>query len=136
MKMKGKKKNKEGLRSVLGKRIKSFRSAFSGVVLLLKFEYNARIHLAVFILVLIVGFLLKISAAEWLVIVFAAGLVFASECFNTALEYLADEVSPRYSKKIKKAKDVAAAGVLISAAVSVIVGIIVFLPRIIRLLTS
>ena len=134
--MKRKKKNKENLRFILKRRIRSFRNAFSGIVLLLKFEYNARIHLAVFILVLIVGLLLKISAAEWLAVVFAAGLVFASECFNTALEYLADEISPAYSKKIRKAKDVAAAGVLISAAVSIIVGIIVFLPRIIRLLTS
>lgn len=134
--MKGKKKNKKGLSLILKKRISSFRNAFSGIALLFKYEYNARIHLAVLILVLVFGFLLKISAAEWLVIVFAAGLVFASECFNTALEYLADEVSPRYSKKIKKAKDVAAAGVLVAAAVSVIAGILIFLPRIIRLFTS
>ena len=114
----------------LNDRLKSFSFAFSGIKVLLKHEHNARIHQVILILVIIAGVLLKISASGWIAILLAAGLVFASECFNTAIENLSDVVSPEKNEKIKIAKDVAAAGVLISALTSVIIGIIVFLPAI------
>jgi len=133
--IKGKKSKNKGFNSFFQGRLRSFKNAFSGIAVLIKNEYNARIHLTVLIIAIIAGVLLKISSAEWLAVVFAAGLVFASECFNTALEYIADKVSSDYSNKIRKAKDVAAAGVLISAIVSVAVGLIIFIPRIIGLIT-
>ena len=114
-------------------RLKSFTHAFSGIGVLIKQEHNARIHLVILILVIIAGIVLKITATGWIAIVFAAGLVFASECFNTAIENLSDVVSPEKNEKIKIAKDVAAAGVLISAIISVVVGIIVFLPAILEI---
>jgi diacylglycerol kinase (ATP) len=117
-------------------RLKSFRDAFSGFASLIRNEHNARIHLFILIIVLVAGILLRISSSEWIAIAFAAGLVFISECFNTAVEYLSDVVSPGHNEKIKKAKDVAAAGVLISAIVSIIIGLIIFLPEIIRLFQS
>ncbi len=134
-----KKKNKsrkKGLSRFLKKRAKSFKNAFSGLRILVKFEYNARIHLVVLVFVIIAGILLRVSPAEWLFIAFAAGLVLMAESFNSALENLSDEVSSYYSRKIKRAKDVAAAGVLISAIVALIVGIIVFLPRILNLFSK
>ena len=130
---KKKKTRKKSFSYFLKKRAKSFGNAFSGLKILVRFEVNARIHLVVLALVIIAGVLLKISPAEWLFIAFSAGLVLMAESFNSALEHLSDEVSSRYSRKIKRAKDVAAAGVLISAIVSVIVGGIIFLPRIIGL---
>ena len=130
---KKKKTRKRTFGYFLEKRAKSFKNAFSGLRILIRFEVNARIHLVVLALVIIAGILLKISPAEWLFIAFSAGLVLMAESFNSALEHLSDEVSSHYSRKIRRAKDVAAAGVLISAIVSVIVGIIIFLPRIIRL---
>lgn len=114
-------------------RLKSFTHAFSGIGVLIKQEHNARIHLIILILVIIAGFVFKISTSGWLAIVFAAGLVFASECFNTAIENLSDVVSPEKNEKIKIAKDLAAAGVLISAIISVVVGIIIFLPAILEI---
>jgi diacylglycerol kinase len=114
-------------------RQKSFRYAFSGIRVLLKEEHNARIHLVILILIIIAGIVLKIPASGWLAIVFASGLVFASECFNTAIENLSDVVSPEKNEKIKIAKDVAAAGVLISAITSVLIGIIVFFPAILEI---
>jgi diacylglycerol kinase len=117
-------------------RLKSFRNAYSGLVALLEFEHNARIHLFILVIVVVAGFVLRISAIEWIAIVFASGLVFVSECFNTAIEYLSDVVSPEQNEKIKRVKDLAAAGVLISAIVSVIIGIIVFLPEICKLIFS
>jgi diacylglycerol kinase len=115
-------------------RLKSFRNAFSGLVVLLKYTHNSRIHLFILILVLIAGLILRIALSDWITIFFAAGLVFISECFNTAVEYLSDIISPGYDEKIKRAKDVAAAGVLISAIMSILIGIAVFLPKILKLL--
>lgn len=117
-------------------RLKSFRNAFSGIAVLLRYEHNARIHLFILVLVLLAGILLRISSSEWIAIAFASGLVFISECFNTAVEYLSDVVSPGNNEKIKKAKDVAAAGVLISAIIAVIIGSIVLLPYIFKLIVS
>lgn len=115
-------------------RLLSFRNAFSGFVRLVSYEHNARIHIVVLILVISAGLLLGISSSDWIAVVFASGLVIISESFNTAIEYLSDEVSPDYNEKIRAAKDVAAAGVLISAIISVIIGLIIFLPEIYRLL--
>jgi diacylglycerol kinase len=117
-------------------RLKSFKYAFSGLTNLLRFEHNARIHLFILFIVITMGIFLKISANDWIAIVFASGLVFVSECFNTAVEYLSDMITPEQNEKIKMAKDIAAAGVLISAIISVIIGIFVFLPEINKLIFS
>jgi diacylglycerol kinase len=118
----------------INERLNSFKNAFRGMITLLRREHNARIHLLILLVVLASGILLRISSSDWIAIFFATGLVFISECFNTAIEYLSDVVSPEYNEKIKDAKDVAAAGVLISAIISVVIGIIVFLPEIYRLI--
>jgi diacylglycerol kinase len=112
--------------------IGSFRNAFCGIFILLKSENNARVHVIILLLVIIAGLVLKISPAHWIAVSLAAGLVLASECLNTAIEYLGDVILPEYDPRIKKAKDVAAAGVLISAIAAVITGLIIFIPAIIR----
>lgn len=114
----------------------SFRNAFSGIKVLVISENNARIHFVILILVVIAGIVLKLSPAHWIAIVLASGLVIACECFNTAVEYLADAITPEYNSVIQKAKDLAAAGVLISAVVSVITGLIIFIPAIFRFLDT
>jgi len=113
------------------KRLKSFKFALSGIKTLILEEHNARIHLFVAITVVISGFLLKISVFEWIAIVFAIGFVITCESINSALENLCDFVSPQKNELIKKVKDLAAAGVLISAITAVVIGIIIFLPKII-----
>ena len=118
----------------LTSRLKSFRPAFHGIGTLLRYEHNARIHLFILIIVIVAGILLRISATDWLAILFVSGLVFASECFNTAVEYLSDLITDEQNENIRRAKDVAAAGVLIAAAVSVITGFIIFIPEILKLL--
>jgi diacylglycerol kinase len=117
-------------------RLRSFKNAFSGLIALLKFEHNARIHLFVLVAVVAAGIVLKISATDWMAIVLASGLVFVSECFNTAVEGLSDVVTQEQNEKIKRVKDMAAAGVLVSAIVSVIIGIFVFLPEIYKLIVT
>ena len=114
-------------------RAKSFRYAFSGIYTLIKIEHNARIHLCVTIGVLFSGFFFELSAAEWINLIFAIGLVFSAEAFNSAIEYLSDLVSPEYHPLVKKAKDVAAAAVLLTAIAAALIGLIIFIPKILSL---
>jgi len=112
------------------KRLKSFRFAFNGLRILLKEEHNSWIHLLAAICVLIAGFIFDISAFEWIAIVFAIGLVIALELINSAIENMADFVSPDKQAKIKKVKDLAAAAVLVGAVTVLVIGLIVFIPKI------
>ena len=111
-------------------RIQSFQHAFRGLVNLLQYEHNSRIHFVVAIIVIIAGVLLKITSAEWLTIIIVIGLVFITELINTAIEQLADKVEPEFDPIIKKVKDYAAASVLVASIVAVIVGSIIFIPKI------
>jgi len=117
----------------ISKRLKSFTFAINGLKILAKEEHNARIHIAITICVAIAGFLLHISFIEWIAVILCIGLVFTLELINSAIENLADFVSPQKNETIKKVKDLSAAAVLIAAFCSVIVGMVVFLPKIIAL---
>lgn len=114
----------------LQKRADSFRYAFQGLADLLRSQPNARIHLAMSIVVVLAGFYFNISRTEWVALVLCIALVFALEAVNTALEYLTDLVSPDFHPLAGKAKDAAAAAVLLAAAAAVVVGLIIFLPKI------
>lgn len=115
------------------KRLRSFNFAFNGLKILLQEEHNSRIHLFIGAIVVVTGFILKISRDEWLAIILSIGFVFACELFNSSIENLADFVSPQKHKTIKKVKDLAAASVLISSLVAIVIGFIVFLPKILEL---
>jgi len=115
------------------KRLKSFSFAFNGLRILLKEEHNSRIHLLAAICVLIAAFIFNISAFEWIALVFAIGLVMTLELINSAIENMADFISPNKHDKIKKVKDLAAAAVLISAVTALVVGLIIFIPKILDL---
>jgi diacylglycerol kinase (ATP) len=107
----------------------SFVYAFRGVAALLWREHNAWIHVVAAILACAAGWILAISRLEWCLIVFAIGGVLAAEAFNTAIEALADAVAPRRDPLVGRAKDIAAAGVLIMSAGAAIIGLLVFGPR-------
>lgn len=115
------------------KAARSFRYAGAGIYSLFRYENNARIHLLACVVVAIAGVYFKISATEWCMIVIQIALVWAAEAFNTAIEKLADLVSADYHPVIKVVKDTAAAGVLLLAISAVIVGGIVFIPKILLL---
>ncbi|MCR4440440.1 MAG: diacylglycerol kinase family protein [bacterium] len=117
----------------LRQRGRSFRFAFRGLALLLREEHNARIHLAAAVGVIVAGFLFRISAGEWLAVTFAIGLVFALELLNSAVERLADLVSPQRSEAIAKVKDLSAGGVLVGAMTALVIGLCVFVPKIVAL---
>ncbi len=109
-------------------RLKSFVYAWRGLLLLIRQEHNAWIHLSAAAGVVIAGFCFKITQLEWIAVVFCIGLVLAAETFNTAIEKLANVVSPDWNELIGKVKDVAAGAVLICAITAAIVGLIIFIP--------
>ena len=107
----------------------SFLYAFSGIADMLREESNARIHCIITVLVVILGFVFRISTAEWIGVALAVGLVISAETFNTAIERLADVVQPEQDSRIRDVKDLAAAAVLFCALAAAAVGLIIFLPK-------
>jgi diacylglycerol kinase len=116
----------------LRSRIGSFKFAFDGLFSLLKTEHNSRIHLLAAVSAIALGIILKINLIEWSLLIVVIGLVFLTELLNSSLEALSDLVNAERNDTIRKAKDFAAAAVLISAIVSVAVGGLIFIPKIFR----
>ena len=113
-------------------RMNSFRFAFAGIWTLLKTQHNMWIHLVAAVVVVGCGVYVGLSPMEWCVIVLTIMAVWVAEACNTAIEFLADRISTDYHPLIKKAKDVAAGAVLITAVGAVIIGVILFVPHIFR----
>ena len=116
------------------KLINSFKYAFAGIISSLKTEQNMRIHILAVILVIIAGFVLKISLIEWCICITLCGMVIFAELINTAIETTVDIAMPEINEKAKLAKDISAAAVLVLAISSAIVGCIIFVPKIIEIL--
>jgi diacylglycerol kinase len=113
----------------LRKRLISFRYAFRGIGRFFRHEHNARIHAVAGTIAATAGFFFRISSAEWGLLILSAGMVFAAETFNSSIEKLSDVVSPGYSKAIRDIKDLSAGAVLFTAIAAVLVGFIIFLPK-------
>lgn len=113
------------------KRMQSFRYAFHGIKLLVLHEHNAWIHCFAAICVIIAGLLFGLSRLEWIAIAIVIGMVIAAEAVNSSIEALADLVSPEYNEAIKRTKDLAAGAVLILAITAAVIGLLIFLPKII-----
>lgn len=116
----------------LSGRIQSMRYAVRGIRLMLRSQHNAWLHAVASCCVLMVGGYYILSAAEWCWIALAIMAVWTAEALNTALELLADVASPEFHPLVEKAKDVAAGGVLLAAFGSVIIGLLVLGPHLLR----
>jgi len=114
-------------------RIKSFRYALKGLFSLFKFEHNSRIHGLLAVTAIILGILLKLNFHEWSLLAIVIGIVFISELLNSSLESLADIIDPELNERIMRAKDYSAAAVLIAAIVSIVVGGLIFIPKLLAL---
>ena len=113
--------------------IKSFPFAIEGIKAALKNEPNFRIHTIIAILALALGIYLKLTPIEFSILILTISFVIILELINTTLEALVDLVSPDIVPQAKIAKDVAAGAVLVSAIISVIIGVLLFIPKIINL---
>jgi diacylglycerol kinase (ATP) len=122
--------NKFSLKS----RLRSFRFAFNGLLLLLKNEHNSRIHLLAAIIVIVLGVIMKLDHYEWSLLVIVIGAVFLTELLNSSIESLADLIDPKWNELIMRAKDYGAAAVLISAIVAIVVGGLIFIPKFLDLI--
>jgi diacylglycerol kinase len=116
--------------SYLKARVRSFGYAFQGIATLVRTQPHARLHLLSTAVVTAAGLYFRLRRWEWVAILLCIGMVWMAEALNTAVEFLADEITLEKRDRIGKAKDVAAAGVLITAMVSVGVALLVFFNHI------
>jgi diacylglycerol kinase len=100
---------------------------------LIREEHNAWIHLTVTIVLIPVCFWLRLSLIEWTLILVCIGLVLAMELVNSAIERMADKISPKRDPDIGKIKDLSAGAVLISSIAAAIVALIILVPKFIQL---
>ena len=113
--------------------IDALKNAVSGIFYVIKTEKNLRIQLVVALLVILAGFFFKISGLEWIVLILIIFMVIFAELFNTTVEIVVDMYTTEYNENAKKAKDIAAGAVTIISISSIIIGIIIFLPKIINI---
>jgi diacylglycerol kinase len=114
----------------------SKRHAIKGIKLIVKNERNFRIQLVVALIVVTISILLGISHTHWIAVSFLIALVLISEAFNSVIEAVCDTVSKDYRVNIKYAKDVSAGAVLVSAILSVILGLVIFTPYLIPIIKA
>ncbi len=108
---------------------KSFSFAFSGLKIIVRKEQNFRIHFAIGILVVILGAIFRVNIWEWIALLLMIFFIFLLEIVNTVFERFVDMLKPRLSAYAKEIKDLMSAAVLIAAILSIIIGLIIFIPR-------
>ncbi len=112
----------------------SFKYAIEGIWTSFKTERNMKIHIFIMILAIIAGIILKINKSEWIICIILFAIVIGSELFNTSIETIVDMVMPEKNEKAKIAKDVSAGAVLVVAIGAAIIGLVIFVPRILNIL--
>ncbi len=109
-------------------RLRGCGYAFKGALLLLKTEPSIQVQTGIMMVMIILGFYFDITATEWILQIFAIGLVMSVEGVNTAIEAIADFIHPDFHNKIGFIKDVAAGAVFIAAITAVVIGFIIYIP--------
>lgn len=119
------------------KHLKSYKYAKEGFLELLTVEnHNFIIELIFTGIVLILGYFFNITKLEWIIVVFCCGFVLTTEIINTAIEAVCDAIDTKENLQIKLAKDVAASAVVMSGITALIIGLAIFLPKVIMLLAN
>jgi len=113
--------------SALG-RVKSFAYAFDGIGFMLRTQHNAWLHAVATVAVIALAVFANVSASDWRWLIAAMATVWVAETINTAVEYVCDVVSPGYHEAVKRAKDIAAGGVLLAALGAFSIGLLTFWP--------
>jgi diacylglycerol kinase len=108
---------------------KAFYNAWKGIQHFFLHDRNGRIHLGAAIATVLAGFILKVSAIEWVVLLICIAAVISLEMINAAIEKLCDIVHKDFHPTIKIIKDISAGAVLLAAFISIVIGTIIFLPK-------
>ncbi|HLR80639.1 MAG TPA: diacylglycerol kinase family protein [Bacillota bacterium] len=117
------------------KRTIGFSFAWNGIREVYRTERNFRLHLVFALLAITVGWITHLSHLEWAVICLVIGFVLASEMVNSAIEKMMDHLRPEWHPTVKIVKDIAAGVVLIAAITAVIIGLLIFSPKIVAMLS-
>lgn len=112
-------------------RLLSFKYALRGMALLVTTEHSIMVQLFIGICVSVLGWALDISGVEWILQILAIGMVLVAESLNTAIEKLCDFYHPEFHKKIEFIKDISAGAVTFAAIAAIIIGLIIYLPKIV-----
>ncbi|HHC79739.1 MAG TPA: diacylglycerol kinase family protein [Flavobacteriia bacterium] len=111
-------------------RIRSLKFALRGVWLLITTEHSVMVQFAIAVLMTIIGFVMHLSTVEWMFQFLAIGLVLVAESLNTGIEKLSDFIHPDYHKQIGFIKDISAGAATFAAIIAVIIGLLIYLPKI------
>ena len=128
------KKKKVGEKMEKTSLLNSFKYAFEGIWSAIKKERNLKIHIVIMFLVIVFGIIFNISKIEWFACILLFGGVIALEIMNTAIETTVDLITMEKNPKAKLAKDASAGAVLVMAIISVIIGLMIFMPKILECL--
>ncbi|MFA5298566.1 MAG: diacylglycerol kinase family protein [Lutibacter sp.] len=110
-------------------RIKAIKYAANGFWILITSENSIIAQLIIAFIMTIIGFLMQISATEWMFQILAIGLILVAESLNTAIENIADFIHPEYHKQIGRIKDISAGAAFFAAIIAVIIGLIIYIPK-------
>lgn len=108
--------------------VRSFLHAVNGVIFVIRTQRNARIHVGMAVVVMVVGVWLGLERHDWAILAITIGAVLVGETINTAVEALVDLLSPQFHEQAKVAKDVSAGAVLLLSIAAIIVGLLVLGP--------
>lgn len=114
-------------------RVRSFGYAWAGIKSLFRHESNAKFHLGAAVIVIAAGFIFDISIIEWCLVTLCIAAMFAAEAFNTSIEKLADHVCRERHPQIGLVKDLSAGAVLFVAIAVAVIGLLIFIPKIISM---
>nr|WP_263313143.1 diacylglycerol kinase family protein [Mammaliicoccus sp. Marseille-Q6498] len=110
-----------------------FKFPIAGFFTIIKKDRNFLLHLIFALVVMIISFILNLNLNEWLWIILAIFTVLITEILNTSIEYVVDMYTDEFHILGKHAKDTAALAVLFSSIMAAIIGLIIFLPKIINI---
>lgn len=128
------KNNKERYKKPKESLANSFLAAIEGLKYSFLVESNMHIHFFAFALVLLASAMFNVSIIEYLIIVLVSAMVIALELLNTAVEVIIDMVEPEFNPLAKIAKDASAAAVLVSAGAALIIGLVIFVPKVLEVM--
>lgn len=110
-------------------RIKSIKYAAKGLWILISSENSIITQVIIALIMTIFGFIMHLSATEWMFQIMAIGLILVAESLNTTIEKLADFIHPEYHKQIGRIKDISAGAAFFAAIIAIIIGLIIYVPK-------
>lgn len=110
-------------------RIKAIKYAAKGFWILITSEHSIIAQVGIGIIMTIIGFLMHLSATEWMFQIMAIGLILVAESLNTAIEKMADFIHPEFHKQIGRIKDISAGAAFFAAIIAIIIGLIIYVPK-------